>query len=161
MNLVSGLKPKSPRESLTENVEVVLPNDANPLGNALGGRVMHWIDLVGAVVAFRHCRQPVVTASMEHLDFLSPIRIGQIVLLKGCLHYVGRTSMQVVVEVFSEDPMTGNKTYTSNAVLTYVALDDKGKPVPVPRLIIETEEDKRRFESGEKRRQRHLENRAT
>jgi acyl-CoA hydrolase len=145
---------KTPSESATQTIQVVLPNDANPLGNVLGGRVMHWIDMVGAVVAVRHSRKPVVTASMERLDFHSPIRIGQIVHLSGTLHYVGRTSMQVGVEVHSEDPMTGTRTHTSSAVVTYVALGSPGRPVAVPGLVPETRDEKRLFREAEKRRKR-------
>lgn len=149
-------KSKSPRDSAAEMMQIVLPNDANPFGNVLGGRVMHWIDLAGAVVALRHSRRPVVTASMERLDFHSPVRVGHIVQLIGSLHYVGSSSMQVGVEVFAEDPMTGIKTHTSTAFLTYVALDGHGKPASVPRLTLETGEDKRRFREAEKRRFRHM-----
>ncbi|HLB95160.1 MAG TPA: acyl-CoA thioesterase [Nitrospiria bacterium] len=147
---------KPPKESAAEMVQVVLPNDANPLGNILGGRVMHWIDLVGAVVASRHSHRPVVTASMERLDFHSPIRVGYIVLLKGSLHYVGKTSMEVGVEVYSEDPRTGQRTHTSSAILTYVALDDNGKPTSVPKLLLETDEEKRCFKAAEERRLKRM-----
>jgi acyl-CoA hydrolase len=156
MSCVAKPDAKSPKESAVEMVQVVLPNDANPLGNILGGRVMHWIDLAGAIVASRHSRRPVVTASMEHLDFHSPIRIGHIVHLRGSLHYVGRTSMEVGVEVYSEDPRTGLRTHTSSAILTYVALDDEGKPHPVPQLLTETEEEKKRFRAAEERRQKRM-----
>ena len=117
---------------------------------------MHWIDLVGAIVASRHSRRPVVTASMERLDFHSPIRVGHIVHLRGSLNYVGRTSMEVGVEVHSEDPVTGQRTHTSSAVLTYVALDDQGGPTPVPKLLLETEEEKQRFRTAEERRQKRI-----
>ncbi len=145
-------------DSSAETVQVVLPNDTNPLGNVLGGRVMHWIDLIAAVVAHRHSRLPVVTASMERLDFHSPIKLGHIVILKAALNYVGRTSMEVGVEVFAEEPITGKRHHTSSAIVTYVALDRIGKPTPVPRLRPQTEEEKRRFAEGEirhrQRRQR-------
>jgi acyl-CoA hydrolase len=149
-------KGKPPKESATEMVQVVLPNDANPLGHVLGGKVMHWIDLVGAIVAYRHSRCPVVTASMERLDFHSPIRIGEIVKLKGVLHYAGRTSMQVGVEVFSENPISGRHTHTSSAHLTYVALNRRGKPTGVPKLLPETEEDWTHYRVAEDRRRRRL-----
>jgi acyl-CoA hydrolase len=152
MAFVKKPRSKSPRESATTMIQIVLPNDANPLGNVLGGRVMHWIDMAGAVVAIRHSRRPVVTASMERLDFHSPIRIGQMVHLTGSLYYVGRTSMLVGVEVFSEDPVTGSKTHTSTALLTYVALDGKSRPIPVPRLNPESGEEKMRFKEAGKRR---------
>ena len=152
---VSGSKPL--RESATEMVQVALPNDANPLGNVLGGRVMHWIDMVGAIVAFRHSRCPVVTASMERLDFRFPIQIGQIVQLNGCLHYVGRTSMQVGVEIYAENPLTGKRIHTSSTVVTYVALNSRGKPTRVPELSLETDEEKERFEAGRERHRKRME----
>jgi len=143
-------------DSMTEMVQVVLPNDTNIFGNILGGRVMHWIDLVGAMVALRHSRKPVVTASMERLDFLSPIKLGDLVILKAFLTFVGKTSMEVHVEVYSEDPLTGSRRPTSSALLTYVCLDEKGKPTPAPPLILETEEEKNRFQEAEDRRKRRL-----
>ena len=152
---VSGSKPL--REEATEMVQVALPNDANPLGNVLGGRVMHWIDMVGAIVAFRHSRCPVVTASMERLDFRFPIQIGQIVQLNGCLHYVGRTSMQVGVEIYAENPLTGKRIHTSSTVVTYVALNSRGKPTRVPELLLETDEEKERFEAGRERHRKRME----
>ena len=112
---------------------------------------MHWIDMVGAVVAFRHSRRPVVTASMEHLDFHFPIRVGHIVKLVGSLKHVGRTSMQVGVEVYSEDPMKGEQTHTSSAIVTYVALNDGGKPVTVPALLPETAAEKEQFQAANDR----------
>jgi acyl-CoA hydrolase len=140
-------------ESAADAVQVVLPNDTNPLGNVLGGRVMHWIDLIAAVVAYRHSKRPVVTAAMERLEFHSPIRLGQIAILKAVVNYVGRTSMEVGVEVYAEDPTSGQRRHTSSAILTYVALDDHGKPIPVPPLRLETDEERRRYQEGEKRYQ--------
>ncbi|MBI3607355.1 MAG: acyl-CoA thioesterase [Nitrospirae bacterium] len=134
-------------------VQVVLPNDTNPLGNVLGGRVMHWIDLVGAIVAYRHCHLPVVTASMERLDFHYPIRLGQIAILKAFLIYVGRTSMEVMVEVYADDPPTGTRKSTSTARITYVAIDAQGRPTPVPALRVITEEERRRFDDAKRRRE--------
>lgn len=152
-------KEKTVSHSATEAVQLVLPNDTNPLGNVLGGRVMHWIDLAAALVAYRHSNRPVVTASMEGLDFHFPIRLGQIVILKAVLNFVGRTSMEVGVEVFSEDPLTGNRRHTSSAILTYVALDDQGRPTPVPGLKTSTEEERRRFEEGRARQKERKERR--
>ena len=133
-------------------IQVVLPNDTNPLGNVLGGRLMHWIDLSGAIVGLRHSRRPSVTASMESLDFLYPIRLGHIVILKAHLNYVGTTSMEVGVEVFSEDPQTGERRQTSSAVLTYVAVDDNGNPTQVPKLLLRTEKEKKRYEEAKERK---------
>jgi acyl-CoA hydrolase len=151
---------RSAQESMTEMVQIVLPNDTNTFGNVLGGHVMHWIDLVGAVTANRHCRMPIVTASMERLDFLSPIRLGDIVVLKARLNFVGTSSMEVGVDVYSENPLSGEHRQTSSAVLTYVALDLQGNPAPVPGLIVKTEEERRRFQMGEKRRKMRFERRS-
>jgi acyl-CoA hydrolase len=151
MQIMKDIKGSSVSDSAAEAVQVVLPNDTNPLGNVLGGRVMHWIDMIAAVVAVRHSKRPVVTASMERLEFHSPIRLGQIAILKAALNYAGRTSMEVGVEVYAEDPVAGKRHHTSSALLTYVALDDLGKPTPVPPLHIETTDEKRRYMEAEKR----------
>jgi len=150
---MKDIKGNSVSDSAAEAVQVVLPNDTNPLGNVLGGRVMHWIDMIAAVVAVRHSKRPVVTASMERLEFHSPIRLGHIAILKAALNFVGQTSMDVGVEVYAEDPITGKRHHTSSAILTYVALDDVGKPTPVAPLNVETPEEKRRYTEAEKRYQ--------
>jgi acyl-CoA hydrolase len=147
---------RSVRDSVTEMVQIVLPNDTNTFGSVLGGHVMQWIDLVGAIAANRHCRMPIVTASMERLDFLSPIRLGDIVVLKAKLGYVGTSSMEVGVDVFAENPLSGARRHTSSAIVTYVALDIHGIPTPVPRLILKTMEERRRFRQGEERRKSRL-----
>jgi acyl-CoA hydrolase len=147
---------KTPDESATETVQIVLPNDTNALGNALGGRVMHWIDLVGAMVAYRHSQRPVVTVAMERLEFIHPIRLGHIVILKARLNYVGNTSMEVGVQVFAEDPRRETHQLSSHALLTFVALDDDGKPMPVPKLKLTNDEELRLFrEAAARRQQRH------
>lgn len=150
---------RKPEESATEMVQIVLPNDTNSLGNALGGRVMHWIDLVGAMVAYRHSRRPVVTVAMERLEFINPIRLGHIVILKARLHYVGHTSMEVGVEVFSEDPRQGTYELSSHALITFVALDDQGRPTPVPGLQIRTENERRLSDQAMVRRETRLKER--
>lgn len=150
---------KTVAESATEMVQIVLPNDTNMLGNLLGGTLMHWIDLVGAIVANRHSRKPIVTASMEGLDFHHPVRLGSLVILKGTLHYTGKSSMEVGVEVYSENPLTGERVHTSSAVLTYVAVDMKGEPVSVPKLILTDDEERRRYEEALERKNRRLERR--
>ncbi|MFQ5597322.1 MAG: acyl-CoA thioesterase [Nitrospiria bacterium] len=147
---------KKVSESVSEMVQIVLPNDTNMLGNLLGGTLMHWIDLAGATVANRHCRQAIVTASMEGLDFLSPIRLGHLVVLKGKMMYVGRSSMEVAVEVFSEDALTGERAHASSAILTYVAVDRSGKPVPVPKLSLVGNEENRLFQEAIERKRRRL-----
>ncbi|MBI5376103.1 MAG: acyl-CoA thioesterase [Candidatus Schekmanbacteria bacterium] len=143
---------KSPEDSYTQMVEVVLPNDTNLLGNVLGGRVMHWIDIAGAITARRHSGRSVVTASMDVLTFEHPIKLGAIAILEAAVIYVGRTSMDVEVKVFSEDHIKGERKKTSNAYLTFVALDEKGKPVSVPKLSLKTEEQKKKFREAEERR---------
>ena len=148
------------RESQAEMVEVVLPNDANPLGNILGGKVMHLIDIAAAIAAHRHSRSYVVTASMDHVDFLHPVRIGELIVLKSSVNRVFHTSMEVGVKVFSENVLTGERRHTSSAFVTFVAIDDQGKPRPIPPVIPETEEDKRRYEQAEVRRRYRLEHRA-
>lgn len=148
---------KKVSESASEMVQLVLPNDTNVLGHLLGGKMTHWIDLVGAIVANRHSRRPIVTASMEALDFYSPVRLGHLVILKGSLTYIGRTSMEVAVKVFTENGLTGERVFTSSAILTYVALDDQGKPTPVPHLILESSAERQRFVEGKERRKSQLE----
>ena len=148
---------KRPSDSAAETVQVVLPNDTNPLGNLLGGRVMHWIDLIAAVVAFRHCNQPVVTASMDRVDFHTPIKLGWIVTLKARLNFVGRTSMEIGVEVYAEDPYSGLRHHTTSAIAMYVALDERGRPTPVPGLSPESEEERERYRTGQSRYRRRRE----
>lgn len=150
---------KTVQDSATEMVQIVLPNDTNTFGNALGGHVMQWIDLVGAIAANRHCRMPLVTASMERLDFLFPIRLGDIVVLKARLNFVGSSSIEVGVDVYAENPLSGERKHTSSTILTYVALDVHGNPTTVPPLIVKTKEERQRFQAGEKRKMMRLKQR--
>ena len=141
--------------SRSEPVEAVLPNDANALGAMLGGRVMHLIDIAGALAAHRHSNSHVVTASVDYLDFRFPIRVGEFIVLKSSVNRVFHTSMEVGVKVFSENVLTGERRHTSSAYATYVALGADRAPHPAPALILETEDDRRRFrEAGERRRLR-------
>ena len=140
---------KPVRESVSEYSELALPNDANGLGNVLGGKVMHLVDLAGAMAAIRHARRPVVTASVDSMHFLHPVRIGQLIVLRSSVNRVFRTSMEVGVQVETENLLTGAKLHTCSAYLTFVALDENGKAVPVPPVIPETEEEKRRYERPE------------
>ena len=143
--------------SRTEMTELVLPQDANLLGNILGGRVMHLIDIAGAIAAHRHCHRQVVTASVDHLDFLNPVRVGDLIVLEAQVNRAFHTSVEVGVEVFSEDAVSGARKHTTKAFLTFVALDDAGKPAPVPLLIRKTPEEIRRYrEAGERRKLRLL-----
>ena len=151
------MKLKSPRESLVEMTELVLPNDTNLLGNLLGGRLLHLIDVAGAMAAQRHSNRIVVTAAIDSVEFKHPVKQGQIITLKGRVTWVGRTSMEVLVEVFSEDFLTGKQKFTNKAYLTFVAVDSASKPVEVCGLLLETEEEKKEYEAAAKRRCERLE----
>jgi len=141
--------------SKSEMVEAVLPNDANSLGAMLGGRVMHFIDIAGALAAHRHSNSHVVTASVDYLDFRFPISVGEFIVLKSSVNRVFRSSMEVGVKVFAENILTGERRHTSSAYVTFVAIDLNRRPHAVPSLILETEDDHRRFrEAGERRRVR-------
>lgn len=153
---MQGKQGKPVRNSVVERVEMVLPNDANPLGNMLGGRVMHLIDITAAIAAQRHSRSNVVTASMDELDFHYPIKVGSLIVLKASVNYTGRTSMEVGVKVFSENTLTGEQRHTSSAYLTFVALGADGRPALIAPVIPETEEEKRRFEEARNRRSLRL-----
>ena len=144
------------RASLSEMAEFALPIYANPLGNVLGGRIMHLVDLAGATAAIRHCRCAVVTASVDSMSFLHPIKIGQLITLKASVNRVFRTSMEVGVKVLVEDLRQGIVHHTNSSYLTFVALDDEGKPRPVPPVIPETEEEKRRWREANARRAQRL-----
>lgn len=151
----TSLPAKPVQASASEIVEIVLPNDANLLGNMLGGRVMHLIDIAGALAANRHSNSHVVTASVDYLDFRFPIRVGEWIVLKSSVNRVFNTSMEVGVKVFAENILTGERRHTSTAFVTFVALDSNHQPHPVPPLILENEHERRRYrEAGERRRLR-------
>jgi acyl-CoA hydrolase len=151
------MNPKPVRESVSEYSELALPNDANVLGNLLGGKVMHLVDLCGALAAIRHARTPMVTAAVDHMTFLSPVKIGQLLMLRSSVNRVFRTSMEVGVKVLVEDLGTGEVRHTSSAYLTFVAVDAAGNRVPIPPVIPETEQEKRRYEEAALRREHRLE----
>jgi acyl-CoA hydrolase len=146
-------------ESLSEFSEIVLPNDANPLGTLFGGKLMQLVDMAASLAAMRHSRCPVVTASIDSMTFLYPIRIGQLVLLKSSVNRVFHTSMEVGVKVFVENPLTGDVHHTSSAYLTFVAIDRDGNRVEVPPVIPETKEEIRRHEEAAERRRYRLQQR--
>jgi len=137
-------------------VEVVLPQDANVLGNILGGRVMHLVDVAAAIAAHRHSNSHVVTASVDYLDFRNPIRVGELIVLKASVNRVFRTSMEIGVKVFSENVLTAERKHTTSAYVTFVAIDEAGRPKPVPPLIVETAEERRRFRDALARRRIRL-----
>jgi acyl-CoA hydrolase len=141
-------------------VQVVLPNDANPLGFILGGTVMHLIDIAGAVACHRHTRSLLVTAAVDGLQFLHPIKVGDLIILKSVVTAVWSTSLEVQVEVFLEETLTGVRRMTSRAYLTFVAIDRDGRRLPVPALVLETEEEKQRAAEADVRRAQRLAARA-
>jgi acyl-CoA hydrolase len=148
---------KRPAESATEMVQVVLPNDANPLGYILGGTVMHLIDIAGAIASHRHTRSLLVTAAVDGLQFLHPIKVGDLIILNARVTAAWSTSLEVEVEVFSEETLTGRRQMTSRAYLTFVAIDEDGQRRQIPRLILETDEERRRATEAGRRRQQRLE----
>lgn len=144
-------KVKTPSETSIEMREMVMPNHTNVHGTVFGGTVMGWIDIAGAMVSARHCGRPVVTAHIDDIDFIAPIKMGYHVLIQASLNYVGKTSMIVGVKVTSENPHTGESRTTTKAYLTFVALDDLGRPIEVPGLAPETEDEIRRYENAKMR----------
>ena len=151
------LTPKPASQSYVEMTEIVLPSHANAIGTAFGGQVMAWIDICAGIAAQRHARQVVVTASMDDLHFRAPIRVGEVVLLKAQVNRAFHTSMEVGVRVEAENPLTGERRHCSSAYLTFVALDREGHRIPVPDIIPETENQKRRHEEAAERRRLRLE----
>jgi len=138
------LKAKRWQDSASETVQVVLPNDSNPLGFILGGTVMHLIDITGAIACHRHTNALALTAGVDSLDFIHPIKVGDLIILKSRVTCVFTTSLEVEVEVFSEQIQTGERKLTGKAYLTFVSLDKDGKPKKVPPLLVETPEDEQR-----------------
>ncbi len=152
----SATAAKTPAASVVEMNQLVLPQHTNSLGTVFGGTIMGWIDICAAMSAQRHCRQVVVTASMDQLDFLSPIKGGQLVNLRATVNYVGRTSMEVGVRVEAEDTLTGVRTHAASAYLTFVAIDASGTPVAVRPLAPQSHIEKLRCKEGAARRQTRL-----
>ena len=148
--------PKRASESYTEMVQAVLPNDANPLGFLLGGTAMHLIDIAGAIAAHRHTRSLLVTAAVDGLQFLHPIKIGDFVILRATVTATFHTSLEVEVEVFSEGTLTGDRKMTSRAFLTFVAIDRDGKRCQIPPLLLETDAQRQVAREAEGRRAARL-----
>ena len=147
------LMPRPVRDSQSEMTELVLPNDANPLGALLGGRLMHWIDLAGAMAVHRHTRSYAVTASVDHIDFLVPVQVGDLVILRSSVNRVFQTSVEVGVKVFVENYIADTSQHVASAYLTFVAIDAKGNRLKVPAVIPETEEQQRRYDDAGRRRE--------
>ncbi|RME42341.1 MAG: acyl-CoA thioesterase [Chloroflexi bacterium] len=151
---------KAVEESRTFMSQLMMPTDANPAGNVHGGTIMKLVDTAGGICATRHARRPVVTVVMDTMTFLQPVYVGHLVRLEAQVNWVGRTSLEVGVKVTAENVLTGDITHTSSAYLVYVALDEAGQPTPVPRLILQTDEERRRWEAAEARRERRLREKA-
>jgi acyl-CoA hydrolase len=153
----STLKPKRVSASRSEMAEVVLPAQTNPLGKLLGGQVMHWVDMAAAMAASRHSNSYVVTASVDYIDFRNAVNLGELIILKSQVNRVFRTSMEVGVEVFSEQILTGERRHTTTAYVTFVAIDEHTKkPKAVRPLLLKTPEEKRRFREAAQRRETRL-----
>ncbi len=158
-NTASKDRPRSAKPacaSAVDMIELVLPNDTNQLGNLLGGRLMHWVDIAAALSAQRHSNRISVTASMDEMSFLGPVKLGQVVHLRACVNHAFRTSMEVGVHVDVEDFKTGDTRHVSTAYLTFVALDEFGHGIAVPEVIPESEDEKRRYEAANARREQRL-----
>ncbi len=150
------MQPKSPAESETQMVQVVLPNDANPLGFILGGTVMHLIDIAGAIASHRHTRSLLVTAAVDGLQFLHPIKVGDLIILRARVTAAWSTSLEVEVEVFSEEILTGIRRMTSRAYLTFVAIDRDNRRIAIPGLILDSEEERAKAAAADQRRAERL-----
>ncbi len=144
---------QTPDESVSEITEFMMPGQVNNLGNVFGGVVLSMVDRAASVTAMRHARQPCVTMSISQVDFKQPVFAGEVVTCRARIHYVGRTSMGIGVRVVAENPITGRRRETNSCYLTFVAIDQDGRPVPVRGLTLVTEEDKERFEEGRLRRE--------
>lgn len=142
---------KTSKESAVEMREMVMPHQANPQNTIFGGVVMSWIDMAAAMVATRHSQRPVVTAHIDSIDFKAPVKVGYHLHILASLNFVGKTSMEIGVKVLSENPVNGTSSVATTAYLTFVALDEFGRPTPVPGLKLLTDDDRRRFENGKKR----------
>lgn len=147
---------KKVSESALESTYLVLPEHTNAMGNIFGGTIMAWIDIIAAIISFRHCRTLVVTASMDDLHFMHPVKLGELVTLKASVNFTSNRSLEVGVKVLAENPLTGDSRHTASAYLTYVSLDSAGKVLPVPAVIPESADEKRRYEEGRQRREMRL-----
>lgn len=145
-------KGKAPSESAVVMTELVLPSHTNALGTIFGGQIMSWVDIAAAIAAGKHSRRNVVTASLDALHFLAPVKLGHFVHIKATVNFASTTSMEIGVRVDSENPITGEVTHCSTAYTTFVALGEHGRPTPVPPIVPETPEEKRRYEAAKQRR---------
>jgi acyl-CoA hydrolase len=146
------LRGRRPSESEMTTARLMMPTDANVLGNVFGGAIMKYMDEIAAIVAWRHAGKNVVTASIDRMNFYAPVYVGNLLILKASVNYVGKTSMEIGVRLEAQDPTTRKGTHTGSCYLTYVALDEKGKPTPIPPLIVATPNERRRFNEALARR---------
>jgi acyl-CoA hydrolase len=157
--VMTNLKGKRPSESAMMTARLMMPTDANVLGNVFGGAIMRYMDEAAAIVAWRHAGKNVVTASIDRMNFFAPVYVGNLLILKASVNYVGTTSMEIGVRIEAQDPTTRKGVHAGSCYLTYVALDEKGKPIPISPLITTTATEKRRFkEAAARRRLREAEN---
>ncbi|MDP4200700.1 MAG: acyl-CoA thioesterase [Bacteroidota bacterium] len=156
LTTASPMPAKLAKASHVEMTEIVLPNDTNQLGNLLGGRLMHWVDIAAALSAQRHSGRICVTASIDEMSFLGPVKLGQVVRLRACVNRAFHTSMEVGVRAIVEDFRTGDTRHVSSAYLTFVAIDEIGHAVPVPAIEAQSEDEMRRFLAAEERREQRL-----
>ncbi|HKR06567.1 MAG TPA: acyl-CoA thioesterase [Bacteroidia bacterium] len=147
------MKSKKASESVCVNTEIVLPNDTNVLGNLMGGRLLHWMDICAAISAHRHCGRIVVTASVNNVSFSHPVKLGEIVTLQAKVSRAFNSSMEIFIDVWIENNTTGEKKKSNEAIYTFVAVDQLGNPINVPELIPESEEEKLRYAGALRRRQ--------
>ncbi|MDH5569098.1 MAG: acyl-CoA thioesterase [Nitrosopumilus sp.] len=150
---------KSPSESQAEVIVRMFPSDANPAGNVFGGEILKHIDMVAGIVAQRHCQSNAVTVSMDSVSFLKPVFVGNVLKLNARINYVHSSSMEIEINVEAEDIVTGIRTLTGTAFVTFVALDKNGKPTQAPKLALKTDEDRRKFEEGKLRMEKRLQKR--
>lgn len=159
MSTKSSRSEKSPEESHAEVIVRMFPSDANPAGNVFGGEILKHIDMVAGIVAQRHSQSNAVTVSMDSVNFIKPVYVGNVLKLKARINYVHKSSMEIEIKVEAEDIVTGIRTITGTAFVTFVALNKKGKPTSVPTLTLKTDEDRIKFEEGKIRMQKRLKNR--
>jgi acyl-CoA hydrolase len=150
------LASKPVRDSISDVADLMFPNDANMHGTVFGGKVLQMVDKAASVCAMRHSGKPVVTVAMERVEFLVPIRVGTFLIANARVNHTGRSSMEVGVEVYAEDMPGGRRVHTNSCLVTMVAVDSNGRPSPVPGLVLETPEDKERWNAAEERRKRRL-----
>jgi acyl-CoA hydrolase len=152
-SIETSIAPRLVADSQSEMTEIILPNDTNTLGNLLGGRLMHFIDLTGAMAAYRHSRTNVVTAAMDHIDFIRPVHLGDLLTLRSSVNRAFKTSMEVGVKVWAENTRTGSIAHVASAYLVFVAIDNEGRRVRIPEAVPETSAEIRRFEGALRRRE--------